>query len=39
MKFEADKMRFIEVDKDGNLIRDKFKQIGLKPVTDDDLPF
>ena len=39
MKFEADKMRFIEVDKDGNLIRDKFKQIGLKPVTDDDLLF
>jgi replicative DNA helicase len=39
MKFEADKMRFIEVDKDGNLIRDKFKQIGLKPVSDTDMPF
>lgn len=39
MKFEADKMKFIEIDKDGKPIKEQFKQSNLIPIKDDDLPF
>ena len=39
MKFEADKMQFIEIDKDGNPLKPVYKQAVLTSIKDEEMPF